>query len=130
MNLLDNESAKYEPSHALLLTNIYHFTPGSCYLLEQMTSTTELLLRLRIQANDEKGLFKILRREGRKDPELYVQVLRYFVEKTSVKYNVSHTEDEDDDRYICIFNVVRCCSEYYYLHFKLYFLKLLTCFCF
>lgn len=74
MSLLDCETARYEPSQALLLTSAHGFAAGSCYLLEQMGHTTELLIRLRIEAADERGLFKLLRREGRKDPELYIQV--------------------------------------------------------
>jgi hypothetical protein len=108
--VLDSDIAKYEPDQAFLLTSMYGFTAGSCYLLEQMSHTTELLLRLRIEAGDERGLFKLLRREGRKDPGLYVQVLRFFVDKASSKLpqadNNIASEDEDDDRWDSVLEVL------------------------
>ena len=41
-------------------------------------------MRMLIQNNDVKEVFKVLRREGSKDPELYVQVLTYFVQQSIV----------------------------------------------
>jgi len=41
-----------------------------------------LLVRICIETNDDKGIMKILRREGSKESELYVQVLTYFVQRS------------------------------------------------
>lgn len=41
-------------------------------------------MRMLIQNNDVKEVFKVLRREGSKDPELYVQVLTFFVQQSIV----------------------------------------------
>ena len=38
-------------------------------------------MRIALEQRDEKAIFKVLRREGRKDAGLYVQVLRYFVQQ-------------------------------------------------
>ena len=89
MFLLDGFNADYDSSQALLLTHAYEFETGEKFLLEKM-QCTELLLRMNIESGDEKGIFKILRKEGRKDPDLYVRVLSYLVEQS-----ISTTDNDD-----------------------------------
>jgi hypothetical protein len=83
MALLDGAHAQYDAAHALLLCHSFGFERGQRYLLERQ-QCTELLMRLLIEGNDVKEVFKVLRREGSKDPDLYVQVLTYFVEQSIV----------------------------------------------
>jgi hypothetical protein len=101
MGILDGVHVRYDPAHALLLTSAFGFEPGERFLLEQAQSV-DLLIRRHIEGGDEQGIFRILRREGRKDPDLYVQVLTYFVQKAGRKMNnnnhvkVSEEEDEEE----------------------------------
>ena len=63
---------------------------------------------------DDKNVLKLLKRDGRKEKDLCVQILQYFVNKctntkdeNNVKCNNnknqsnSDSEDDDDDRYLC-----------------------------
>lgn len=81
MSLLDGAHTSYDPAHALLLCHTFHYERGQRYLLEKQSST-DLLMRILIQNNDVKEVFKVLRREGGKSPEMYVQVLTYFVQQS------------------------------------------------
>jgi hypothetical protein len=81
MALLDGAHAQYDPAHALLLCHSFGFERGQRFLLEKQQST-ELLMRMLIQGNDSKEVFKVLRREGSKDPDLYIQVLTHFVQQS------------------------------------------------
>lgn len=81
MGLLDGAHTQYDPAHALLLCHSFAFERGQRYLLERQQST-ELLMRMLIDKDDVKEVFKVLRREGSKDPQLYVQVLTYFVQQS------------------------------------------------
>lgn len=83
MSLLDGAHTSYDPAHALLLCHTFHYERGQRYLLEKQSST-DLLMRILIQNNDVKEVFKVLRREGNKNPEMYVQVLTYFVQQSIV----------------------------------------------
>lgn len=80
MSVLDSPTVQYDPSHALLLCHMFDYAPGTLFLLEQSQST-EMLIRQHMESGDDRALFKTLRREGRKDPELYIQVLRHVVRK-------------------------------------------------
>ena len=81
MSILDGAHTQYDPAHALLLCYSFKFERGQRFLLERQQSS-ELLMRMLIQSNDVKEVFKVLRREGSKNPELYVQVLTYFVQQS------------------------------------------------
>jgi hypothetical protein len=81
MNILDGPNAQYDPAHALLLCSMFAFDKGERYLLERQQSI-DLLINKLIEAEDSKEVFKLLRKEGTKEPELFVQVLTYFVQKT------------------------------------------------
>jgi len=83
MGLLDGAHTTYDPAHTLLLCHSFHYERGQRYLLEKQSST-DLLMRILIQNNDVKEVFKVLRREGSKNPEMYVQVLTYFVQQSIV----------------------------------------------
>lgn len=80
----------------------FQFESGELFLLEKMHSS-DLILQKYIETGNEKGIMRVLRREGRKDPELYVQVLSYFVKlsmnhpKSSQGQSSVHRADSDDD---------------------------------
>jgi hypothetical protein len=103
MFLLDGFNAEYDASQALLLTHAYEFESGEKFLLEKM-QCTELLLRMNIESGDEKGIFKILRKEGRKDPDLYVRVLSYLVEQSM--FGSSNNIDDEMDKWDSIIEVL------------------------
>lgn len=96
--ILDCEVARYEHSQALLICSIHGFLAGTSYLLEQAQYSGALLLQLRMEAGDEKGLLRVLRREGRKDPDLYMQVLQFFLDKASQSKPLPDDDDEDEDK--------------------------------
>jgi hypothetical protein len=76
----------------------FQFESGELFLLEKMHSS-DLILQKYIETGNEKGIMRVLRREGRKDPELYVQVLSYFV-KLSMNFSSQtreHRDSDDDD---------------------------------
>jgi len=79
----------YDVSHAMLLVHAAGCEAAERFLLDKVNSS-ELLLRKHIERGDAKGILKVLRREGRKDPELYVQVLSHFVQQA-----LAEPEDED-----------------------------------
>lgn len=78
MGLMDGAHVQYDPAHALLLCHSFNFDRGLRFLLERQQSI-ELLMRMLLEGNDVKEIFKVLRREGPKDPELYIKVLTHFV---------------------------------------------------
>lgn len=81
LSILDGASSvntDYDISNALLLMHTFGFENGEMFLLEKLQST-DLILRRCIETGNERGIMRVLKREGRKDPELFVQVLTYFV---------------------------------------------------
>ena len=79
-DILDGQwTDTYDCSQALLLAHAANCEPAVRFLLDKANSS-ELLLSKYIESGDEKGILKVLRREGRKDPELYVQVLTHFLQ--------------------------------------------------
>jgi hypothetical protein len=91
MSILDGNHVQYDASHVLLLCHSYSFAAGQQFLLEQLEAT-DLLVRQHIEVENDAGLFKIMRLQGRKDPELYVQILKYFVDKT-IAANSQHSSE-------------------------------------
>jgi hypothetical protein len=84
-DILDGQwTDTYDSSQALLLAHAANCEPAVRFLLDKANSS-ELLLSKYIESGDEKGIIKILRREGRKDPELYVQVLTHFLQLALAK---------------------------------------------
>lgn len=73
MRILDGAHTTYDPAHALLLVHSFGFERGERFLLEKSQSV-ELVMQMLIEGNDSKEVFKVLRREGTKDPELFIQV--------------------------------------------------------
>ena len=69
-------------------------------------SRTELLL-LKYTEGDDKNVLKLLKRDGRKEKDLCIRVLQYFVDKctnkneketkSNNKINQSDSESDDDD---------------------------------
>jgi hypothetical protein len=93
MNILDGPNVQYDPGHVLLLCHMFEFEKGERYLLERQHST-DLLLKKLIENEDSKEVFKLLRKEGTKESELFIQVLTYFIDRTlppSSSSSSSHT---------------------------------------
>lgn len=55
-------------------------------------------MRMLIERKDRKEIFKVLRREGSKDPELYVQVLSFLVQQTMAD-DETDGDNNDEDEY-------------------------------
>ncbi len=81
MGYIDGANVQYDASHVLLLCHMFGFEKGEKYLLEKQ-NYVELLMSKMIALDDTKEIMKLLRKEGSKEPELYVQVLTYFVQRT------------------------------------------------
>lgn len=97
LSILDGHPDEYDIDRAMILVHTYDFENGSRYLLER-TLQTELLLRVYIETNNDAGIMKILRREGHKHPELFVQVLTYFVKKSIEDFKkVQDNGDSDEE---------------------------------
>ena len=93
--ILDNPQADYDATHALLLVHIYNYPCNEYPLMGKSSSGATsvrcaaaaasqgnlLLLRKYMESNQTRRILKLLRTEGKNDPELYVQALRYFVRK-------------------------------------------------
>ena len=91
-------------SYVIFLSQIYGFKQGELLLLDRMQSV-DLLLRRYIEIGDDRAILKLLRREGRKSPDLYVQVLSYFVRSVPPKGQRSagaYDDEDDEERYVCI----------------------------
>jgi hypothetical protein len=82
MGILDGANAQYDIAHALLLTASYEYERGNLFLLDKQRAVALHALRL-TESQDSNELFKLLRREGNQDPELFIQVLTHFVEESS-----------------------------------------------
>lgn len=106
LSLMDGANVTYDQSHVLLLCHIYQFEKGERYLLEKQ-NYIELLMKKMIENADSKEVLKLLIKEGTKEPELYVQVLTFFVQQTmsgssgqssnSNKRRDDRDSDSDDD---------------------------------
>jgi hypothetical protein len=97
--ILDGASSvntEYDISNALLLMHSFDFENGEMFLIEKLQST-DLILRRCIETGNERGIMRILRREGRKDPELFVQVLTYFVRLSMTSSSVSASTSNSSD---------------------------------
>jgi hypothetical protein len=60
MGILDSAHAQYDSAHALLLVHSFGFKYGQRFLLVKQQST-ELLLRMLIESDDTKEVYKVLR---------------------------------------------------------------------
>lgn len=79
MNILDGTVAsEYDASQALLLAHTFDFTPGVNYLLEKSQSVDLVLARMR-EVKDHRGIMRTLRREGQRNPELFLDQLKLYV---------------------------------------------------
>jgi vacuolar protein sorting-associated protein 11 len=111
LGILDGASAansEFDPSAALLLTQAFRFDAGELFLYDKLQST-DLILRKHIETGNERGIMQVLKREGRKDPELFIQVLSYFVklsmmsagtrgeDRSSARHTSSDTDDDDEE---------------------------------
>lgn len=94
MNILDGHSSEYHFDRALLLTQSFHFDAGTRFLLER-SSSTDWLLQSCMESQDERAIFKVLKREGSKEPEICIRILKYFVQKASM--NNGDSDDEVDE---------------------------------
>lgn len=94
MQILDGGRAHYDPAHALLLCYSFEFQPGQRFLLEKQ-SCIDLLMRMLMEERDVQAIFKVLRRQPGRDPDLYVQVLTFFVEQ-SIALSISSSDEASD----------------------------------
>ena len=77
MGVLDgSHTDTYTVSQALLLAHEHKCEAAQRFLLEQFEAVDILLMKY-IEAEDEKGILRLLRREGKKDTDLYFQVLSF-----------------------------------------------------
>lgn len=108
MSLLDIicSGLEYDVSQALLLTRQFQYSIGEKFLLEKQQST-ELLLRMYTESNDDNSIFKILRKEDRKDPEFYIQILTYFVKKV----DTGNSDMDDDEKWEHVVKVLEIIIE-------------------
>mmetsp|Transcript_11655 Transcript_11655/g.17666 ORF Transcript_11655/g.17666 Transcript_11655/m.17666 type:complete len:1045 (+) Transcript_11655:67-3201(+) len=109
--ILDGASSAnsdFDASSVLLMMHAFGYEGGEMFLLDKMMST-DLILRKYIETGNERGIMRVLRREGKKDPELFVQVLGYFVRlsmQTSGAENVDDDSEEEDERWDLISEVL------------------------
>lgn len=108
LGILDGASSansEYDPSAVLLLTQAFGFDAGELFLYDKLQST-DLILRKHIETGNERGIMQVLKREGRKDPELFIQVLNYFVKLSmlsgggggdSTSTGARHTSSDSDE---------------------------------
>jgi hypothetical protein len=109
MGYLDGPTVQYDSGHVLLLCHLFGFEKGEKYLLEKQNHV-DLLMQRMTEVDDVKEILKLLRKEGTKEPELYVQVLTYFVQRTSndssrerksrlsiAEANGTNPDSDDDD---------------------------------
>lgn len=96
LGLLDGHlTDTYDLPHAMLLCHAADCEAAERFLLDKMHSS-ELSLRKHIERGDSKGILKTLRREGRKDPELCIQVLSHFVQQA---LSVPEDPDAEEERW-------------------------------
>eukprot|EP00164_Ancoracysta_twista_P003478 GFYU01004640.1.p1 GENE.GFYU01004640.1~~GFYU01004640.1.p1 ORF type:complete len:938 (-),score=267.55 GFYU01004640.1:157-2970(-) len=76
--LLRNEHSNYDPDHALLLCQLHEFKPGLLCLYQKL-KLYQHILELHMESRDPDAVLKICKRDGDKDPNLWVQALTYFV---------------------------------------------------
>lgn len=81
MLILDAPNVSYDAAHVLLLCHIFGFEKGARYLLEKQ-NYIELVLLQMMAGRRSQEMYKLLRKEGTKDPELFAQVLKFFVQQT------------------------------------------------
>ncbi|CAM9335366.1 unnamed protein product [Discosporangium mesarthrocarpum] len=80
--LLDNPRAAYDVDHALVLVQLMNFKPGQLYLYEKL-HMTDLVLEHYVEAGDTRNMVRMCRKEGRKNPDLWEQVLGYLVDRSA-----------------------------------------------
>lgn len=92
MGVLDGSHTEtYDTSQALLLAHDNDCEAAQRFILEKFEAVDTLLMK-HIEAEDERGILRLLRREGKKDTDLYFQVLNYFVQRT-----MAEPEDSDEE---------------------------------
>eukprot|EP01039_Chlorochromonas_danica_P001618 gene1625-1767_t len=96
LSILDGPTAQYEPAHALLMCQAHNFLAGQVYLLDKLNHI-HLLLDIYLKQENTNDLFKLLRKVGNKQPEIYVQVLKYFVQPPPPTIKSSSSGESDDE---------------------------------
>lgn len=79
--ILDGPNANYSLPHVLLLCYIYDFSKGIIFLLEK-SHDIYTLLDIYLKQKNPNDLFALLRKMSNKQPEIFVKVLTYFVNKS------------------------------------------------
>ena len=96
MTILDSHSDIFDRAQALLLTEIFGFEIGTIFLLD-IENSQQLLLRMYLSTKDNKNIFKLLKKNGRKEPEMLLQTLDYFVQESIRPDNGGKGDDSDDE---------------------------------
>ena len=95
---------RYDRSNAMLLAHSFDCEAATRFLLDRTgQQNTDLLMRKYMESGDEKGIFKVLRREGKKDPQLYARVLGHFVQHAIPE---PEDEEEEEERYDAVAEVL------------------------
>mmetsp|Transcript_12125 Transcript_12125/g.15869 ORF Transcript_12125/g.15869 Transcript_12125/m.15869 type:complete len:945 (+) Transcript_12125:71-2905(+) len=92
LSLLGNPRIDYDKNHALLLVQMVNFKPGQLKLYENL-GMTEMSLAVYTESNDTRAMLRLCRREGKKNPGLWLKVLFYMVETT---FKISKKKEIDD----------------------------------
>ncbi|CAN0275685.1 unnamed protein product [Ascophyllum nodosum] len=82
MALLDNPRAGFDVDHALVLVQMLNFKPGQLYLYEKLYMT-DLVLEHYVDTGDTRNMMRVCRKEGKKNPDVWVRVLSHLVNHAS-----------------------------------------------
>ncbi|XP_063692453.1 vacuolar protein sorting-associated protein 11 homolog [Bolinopsis microptera] len=77
VEMLQNDTARYDPDHALLLMQLYRLQPGIVILCEKR-GLYQHVLDCYCEDNEYKSIMDLCWRRGTEEASLWVQALRYF----------------------------------------------------
>lgn len=87
-------SARYDPSHALVMCQTKGHRPGTLFLYERLGMFTHLL-RAYMDAGDARGLLDAASRLGARQPGLWKEVLEYFGRPTQDATDTSTSKSSE-----------------------------------
>ena len=85
MTLLKSFNGKYDMDHALVLCKLYRFEKGILYLYAKLSYFNEILL-YHIEHNQPSKIIPVCNKYGATVPQLWVQALQYFAQRTDDNY--------------------------------------------
>eukprot|EP00053_Salpingoeca_punica_P016663 m.158284 g.158284 ORF g.158284 m.158284 type:complete len:971 (+) comp17016_c0_seq1:203-3115(+) len=80
LDLLKRSTTKYDEYHAMVLMQIYDFTPGILYLYEQAKQYHQIV-QYYMEKNAYAGIIETCKKHGSADRSLWVSALTYFAGK-------------------------------------------------